>query len=66
LNRSGSDAVDVWRVSASAPTRFTGPVATYTFSNMADGSFLLSGNKWYLVYLNKTWDAFGVRTAPAF
>jgi hypothetical protein len=64
LNRG--DAVDVWRVSASAPTRFSGPVMTYTFSNMAEASFLLSGSKWYLYYMNKTWDAFGVRTAPAF
>jgi hypothetical protein len=57
--------IDVYTVSLASPHQFTGPVATYAFPNMSEGTVLFDSDTatWFLYYRNQTHDAYGVRTA---
>jgi hypothetical protein len=64
LNNGG--VLSVWRMNTSTPDRLTGPIATYSFANMSAGTVLLDGDTFHLFYINDSYDAYGVRTAPAY
>lgn len=57
--------IDVYTVDLMNPQQFTGPVASYQFPNLLDGTVLFDPetSTWFLYYLNASADAIGVRTA---
>ena len=58
--------MDVFLVDPARPDQFTGPVQTYDFENMLNGTVRLDHEMatWYLYYRNADASAYGVRTAP--
>lgn len=57
--------MDAYLMDPSSPASFTGPVATYNFSNVSKPTVLLDSetDTWFLYYQNKDATAWGVRTA---
>jgi len=58
--------IDVYTVDIANPHQFTGPVATYAFPGMSQGTVLLDTetSTWFLYYRTASADAYGVKTAP--
>jgi hypothetical protein len=60
------DAIQVFVADVASPHEVTGPVQTYSFANMTQGTMLLDRetSTWFLFYRNADATAYGVRTAP--
>jgi hypothetical protein len=58
--------ITAYEVDLAQPDVLLGPVATYSFENMSQGTLLLDapGATWYLYYRTVDANAYGARTAP--
>lgn len=60
------DTISAYTVQPSSPEQADGPVQTYQFANMSQGTVFLDrgADRWLLYYRNADASAYGVRVAP--
>jgi hypothetical protein len=66
ISEVGNKTISAYTMDPQVPDKLTGPLETYSFSNMSQGTVFLDGDTgtWFMFYRDQGATAYGVRSAP--